>query len=661
MIQANNNKMLAFNANLIYSLQDIKKDIYIKKIHVVDCNKYFIKKLFFHKIKNLNFNKVYINDQLNYQAVNTTINKLKQSGFFTSIQSWNIFIKQSKYLVIQLKINPILRKVIIDNYEQLQIPKQFLKNLFHNQIGLPKNYKQINRSLKYINNWYESKGFHYKRINLIYQKNQNNIYIKIHEGKIGKNKLICETKINNKTQLLFINQLNYLIQKELQIFPGYILNVKKIELGITRLRNKYLVKDCNYNIISTKEGIHIIVKYNLLNNNLSYFYNKNKIQLNNVIKQDSQLNIHSRFLLFLKNTIFFNQSFRLKYYLFNHKKFLYNFIVDINIIHKLPIVTLSFIYPYFKISEYLIIHCILNLSYQLYNNHYIYHFIYPQIIDINKMQMYISNTIHKLYVFRLKLEYYLHFNIFSKQQIITQLNKYNIIHFRLIKIIKSNNIVQNYFYYLNKISKIMKSRLIFYEVLIRYNTSYLVHNIRPRLILHINLKLFSCFSKVKFNKVHLIKYYGQLINFKYNRIIILPNIIYYKNAFIFSSEFNYYLGQINNVNILQFDNQIINNKYFILNNQKNRPFYLFNIKYQSSINKYQIIYTYIEYNAYTYYCIKPLSLIHYLNNDHNIINLGIGTQLNMPIKQAPIIRLIYGVNNKQKIFCYLRIIPHNNE
>nr|YP_010199376.1 hypothetical protein LK036_pgp131 [Gracilariopsis tenuifrons]UAD89234.1 hypothetical protein [Gracilariopsis tenuifrons] len=173
------------------------------KIKIYKCNKYLLQKMQNYKyniwkfIKNHNFTNKYL-----YKYVYM----LQKFGFINSINKYIILCTQYKQITFDIKVNPILKKVHIIHYKKLKIYSKLLRILFKKQIGLPKNYLYIQRSINIIYNWYLYQGYQWTNINIINTPESNEICILIDEGEIYEVNLVCKT-YNIKKNIILLNSI----------------------------------------------------------------------------------------------------------------------------------------------------------------------------------------------------------------------------------------------------------------------------------------------------------------------------------------------------------------------------------------------------------------------------------------------------------------------
>nr|YP_009237740.1 hypothetical protein [Gracilariopsis lemaneiformis]AJO68548.1 hypothetical protein [Gracilariopsis lemaneiformis]AML79821.1 hypothetical protein [Gracilariopsis lemaneiformis] len=171
------------------------------RIKIYKCNKYLLK-----KIENYKFNiwKFIKNHNLKNKYLYKYIYILQQFGFINSIHRHMILCTQYKQTIFNIKVNPILKKVNIIHHKQLKIYSKLLSILFKQQLGLPKNYLHIQRSINIIYNWYLYKGYQWTNINIINTPESHEISILIDEGKIYEVNLVCKT-YGIKKNIILIN------------------------------------------------------------------------------------------------------------------------------------------------------------------------------------------------------------------------------------------------------------------------------------------------------------------------------------------------------------------------------------------------------------------------------------------------------------------------
>nr|QCI08983.1 hypothetical protein [Inkyuleea mariana] len=670
-INISNSSNLLFNIYLLYNLQEINQYTQIKKIQLRPCNNYLFKNFFLHKLKiktkelkNLKFNKI----------SSIHINELQKTGWLYSIKSFNIYIQREKYNVLYLKFNPLLKKIKIKNYHKLQIPKNILINLFKQQLGLPKNYKQIKQSLKKLNLWYIYRGFDYIKIDCIYKKKLNQIDIQIYEGKIKYSKLICRNIVKTKLQKKVIDKLNALIKKELNILPGDIFNTQKLEAGIIKLKNKYLINNLNYYTQYNNKELFIIIKYSLIERNKIFLYNKNIISIDSYNylslfqlfnKQIFYLNLLLKSILLTPKKILYSNLIYLYNYL-NYKycfsyisEYIGNCIIDMQINKILPQINIFFSLPYIKLYNNVIINFLFNIYYKIYKLNIFHIFIANSNINYNKIEKFESNLINKSYCLKLKIQYDFLNHIKLKQKIITTYNKYYRVYCYFKKYNKNIYINNKQILKFKRIRKNILRTLIYYQMSLEYYTFPYLNQVKEKQILNIEYQLLSYINRIELYKLNIIQYYSQLFKIEYQNVIKIPKIINYKHYLIICSKSNIIIGKNNDFTI--FNEYYVENKNtnLILNDKKYKPLYIFKIEYQIHMNKYNIIYIFLKYIRNSYK--NDIFLIDQFYYYNNKIKIVLGTRINIPIKQAPSIYIEYGINYQHKTFIHIGINSHYNE
>nr|AYR06296.1 hypothetical protein [Renouxia sp.] len=351
-----------------------------------------------HKITNYLSIKGLLNQHqsLSRSQINNILNRLKYSGFFSRIKVSPVSIYGRNYLVIYFKLNSILRKINVVDSCKLQIPNKYLSYLLSRQMGYPQNFVWINNIIREILFWYFMRGYKWARVILNYTGNNNEeLNIKILEGKIYKIKLICvTTKTNN------IKYFNSLIMRELHILPNEILNIKQVEAGILGLKSKKILLSCNYNVAYVNNSnLEITVKYrqtedketfilsknwnisdklyHLLGERLHYLFNnmiRKRFLVYHLPRIENLVHIHLRLYPFIypvtslhdmcfnnyiipnfmyaeeflnfwslrRNFFYSTHTFEFKQYIYNLSKYLNNLTIDLQFDKLYPIIHLSY-------------------------------------------------------------------------------------------------------------------------------------------------------------------------------------------------------------------------------------------------------------------------------------------------------------------------------
>lgn len=639
----NQYKNLAFNINVIYKISNHKQKT-INSIYIEGLTNFFFKnqvlkclKININDLLNINIKKKYL-----WEIINT----LKKSGFLNLIKSSIIINDKTKHFIIILRTNPILKKIKIKNIKRLLLPKTLIIQIFNNQIGLPKNYIQIHESLKTIKDWYKIRGFKWTTINLLYAKN-NEIYIDINEGKIKETKLIC----NNPKDKYLNDQLNVLIQDKLNIFPGNILNIQRIELGIINLKENKLISNCTYKIIrNTTKDIIVIVKYSLHYDRTIYLFTKNIALINlvrynwsNIIKFIFDLPIYNiPYLLFS-----LNQYIGFKYYLCNISNHNHYFVADIRNINNFP--QLNFIYSYPYISKNMTGYLNLNIFKKKYK---FYNIITIPLRKIYHIKVNPSSQIFQNYGIKVIFKHNLFHNISLTEKFIIY---DNISHKQYLNIQSNNKFININHITKKKIFKIAKHKLIHLQIYLKYNTLDFNYKIKSGKLFIFHSQHFINLSKTTSHKLSLLNYYGQNLYVKYKENFIIPKIIQYikKNIIVFCLELQVSISKISNLLILEDNFLLKDSKLF----NSSFSFYSLDLEYQIIHSYYSALYIYINYKNSIFNYREYLTLIskYFNQNNINIIhNFGIGIQINIPVKKIPSLRLEYIINTRGNKYFQLR-------
>nr|YP_009257517.1 hypothetical protein [Coeloseira compressa]ANH09600.1 hypothetical protein [Coeloseira compressa] len=283
ILTMNNTKYISFiKLPLFYTVSDLNikinakhpKLVFIQKIQFEDSNKFIVNKLL---NKNILIKKNYLNN-----SIYSYINSLQKSGYFNRLKilQSSCFNKNYTPIIIKAKINPIVSKIYVKKHEQLLVYKTFLIELFKNQIGLPKNYVNIIKSIQIIQEWYKKQNFDYVQIKLLHSVTSDHILIQIDEGIINNIQII---EHNEKQSNQFINdKIKKTIQEYIKIQKNDIFNTKKIEDSILHLKKIPFIKDCSYQIkyLNNKINLtiyYIIHEYSMLNSNYQHIAYKHTI------------------------------------------------------------------------------------------------------------------------------------------------------------------------------------------------------------------------------------------------------------------------------------------------------------------------------------------------------------------------------------------------
>nr|YP_010471138.1 hypothetical protein N4M48_pgp054 [Synarthrophyton patena]UVF62967.1 hypothetical protein [Synarthrophyton patena] len=638
-------------------------------------NNQLIKNIVLEKIYNQTFFSAQSN--LNINKINSIINTLRCSGSFNSIKAFYLLFNQYQYLVIQLKVNNVIKEIIIQNTNKIKIPKKFLMLILKKQIGRPKNLKLIHEIIENIKNWYNIRGYKWIKVSCkIPASNLSQLNLFINEN------IINEIKINSAHTKIKISEKNLesFILHKLNIVLGKTINIYHIELGILKLKAQKIILSCDYKVqYISKNTLKINIeynyldagKYNLLNRSIylndklmnfiykesckafSYLWHRlidasNFKQIINTSLEHTAINCNDKTLVLsnLLNIIYKYQDskFNIKQ---NHLQIKYSINIFNNLLNKFIIdlkqyqgkQSLIISYKYLKLdnsnyNDCEILLCIFQKIYKIKN--FILQVIfkntqYKQIFFDNYHNFYgikinfIKNFISKFYISQ-------KFNIYNytyKMNFLYNVNSWNTIH----KFCKLNNyLIINKFHQINQ-------QLINYTIIISSQALQLRQNLIPQNIwnfsFHTYMPLIIHFEEFTKNAQinHLINIdYTKVINFSQNRLNILVNTL------ICQIKLRAFYNFVQKISITRLSNwQRLQN--YTINLKEKKEHFDANLEY-CIYKKYHILLC-LLYNYHQIINQINLDNSKYEINQKNTLSHSIGTgiEINLPIYQLPIIRL----------------------
>ena len=684
----NHHNFLGFNPYDIKNFKIKNKLIKIKKIQSQNCNKSILEKIIFKHIKlNIHTFDDIQNNNVYIKYINNLLKKLKSSGYISCIKMFDVNTKNNKCLTLNIKTNPIVKKITILNYKKLKIPSHFLKNVLKKHLGMPRNYHLINDSFNLIYLWYKSKGFAWISIELIEQDmlNTNNIAFNIIEGLVKDVKLICRTKNTHNPPLLKF--LNSLIKQELGIYSGSILNINRIERGIKHLINLHLIQNCNYIIKRDKTEFIVIIKYDICKNNIAYSYNYSSI-LNNYSNYKRIYNLLSeyltRFKFFSRQTLYtrkshifssiiqIDQALSYRYKSFYRNNRIHSFFTDFAILNNHAQLGINFSHPYIykKEQNKTFSHLKMNLNNKIIKNYLCYPFIVLHLNGLSINQK--SDLLAYLYRYIFSIQY----NLLNS---ISMLHKGWYIYNKLIQI---NLCIKDYqlntcrqqksfrgigFIDISKLLKSIKYQLIYLQISIKHNNFYNWNRLQNGQFIKIYSKLLTYIKTNHNNNWHKLVYLNQNIKIQYMQVFKLPKIgkdIYY-HLFIIFAECQFSINSHRYEPIFYSSYNQVNNLFIKENPQKKSGsscFHILNIEYHISKIKHLSIYFFFNHIDYLDNQKQHKPYIKAINNIYKYnIQIGSGIKFYIPIKKLPDIKLEYSIDNKGEYFLRLRTDSKYNE
>nr|YP_010903257.1 hypothetical protein REP76_pgp120 [Hypnea cornuta]WCH55710.1 hypothetical protein [Hypnea cornuta] len=631
------NKRLAFQTYTVHT-----KKIRINNLHRHD-QKYFAKILPSCKYK-INIKKV-----LEY---------LKNIGILHQLDYFILNINNFKYYIIHLYLNDDIKKIEIQSYKHLKIPKKLLIKILKPQLGSPIHYSKIHNAINRIYRWYIYRGFTYIYIKLNYKRPTQSLYLKIIEGQIIENHLIHKPNIVLNSNI--VNKIDSILIKELNISKASIFNKKTIDKGIIYLKNIQLLKTCDYKIKKYKQGLVLNIEYSIFTKPNGYIYNYDlNIQTNhpvlyNIINYSYPLIISTNFNLlpnilqqFIHQISKINQVYitYLKYKnnlikIFNFKYYLYyiNYSYKINIqtINNIPQFELAIFVPYMKINKIVLNFIKSNLYKKIYNTKKIC----PnkkrkkskiiENIDIKSIGNYtvVNQKIFKN--FNYQLQY---------------INIYNTFKAKFLYLQRSFNQSNKFNYY----NKIVKQKITLVNTQIKYGHLEYSKFLETGRMLILEFLFLKPEKIIKKNIINISE--SNNIDLKYYQIILLPKYLKFitKNTLNIFININSFIIQKNHDNILSKINHTCLQMYF---QKKYERIIKYNTKYL-----YQLEYHIFLGQFYSYYIFSRINNKLHNNNkafQYNYI-IGSGIQINLPIKKLPKIRFEYKINKHKTNHYQIRL------
>ena len=663
------NLPFAFHINSIYlskAQYKFNKNEVIK-ININRCNTFLFSRLISHSSK-IKFNKKKVIPFYNAKQI---IDYLRVSGFLKSMEVLNY---NPNYRILNIDISPIIKRVYIYRYQNLNIPENLLLNLFKNQLGLPKNYYLIEKILNKICSWYKSKGFLWANVQLVNSSklDSNSISLNISEGIIFKTKLACEDK--KLLRMTHLNNLNNLIVKELKISPGEILNLYNLKCGISKLKKFKILQECSYCIDFCKRGIIISINYKTIKSGGIYFHSyksnlmqsKSNINFIRVIMNNSR-NLIDKIFPFLNpsiNTIKI-QSFLFYYDFFYGKKYVKHFITITRISKSDNEIHLLLNFPIINKND--IIEGDFTFNSLLYSFKPV---IYTEDISINLPyfnKAYTRTANFYIFLHKSKVRFQKKFcNFFSLESSLLFIKKTNSkvslniqthITPSIEKMFKAS--IYNIYkdqpkFHLKKTLKNAKIKWITFKILLDVQMHKYFNFIKIKQDINISSFLFVLTSNKKKNNLNLIIDLKKSINYRFK--LVIPNqfltLSTGKNDFTILGELNFILSEEdlmfpNKYNFRYMNSE--NSKIYNFNNPTIGSSCFFTIQYKVYLSKLISFYLFSKFTTFSSYVANKLINANFNDqSQYELITFGLRFKLKTPIKKIPIIYLKIGLHNNNK-------------
>lgn len=594
----------------------------IKRIHIYSYSQSFIEK----KIDLFNSNLFainYLQNFLSYNKQSKLIQLWKKTGYIQMIIYIDCIHTKNKYQVINLKINPILHKIVVNKYENLKIPIEVLKIQLCKQIGVPINYFFFNNTIKLIREWYIAQGFCWTQIKWTHTNynSQNVIKIRINEGEISRILIYCEDIIINKNLEKQIKKINKTIVQSLNLYKNNILNKNDLESRIYYLQKKYTIKNFTYNIQydSLNNKLIIIIKYHLLD--IQYF-SSYKLLLNYFTVGNIDNKIH-----FLDKADFFYN----KLIIYISKLYILSNQTNINLIlYKALNATqykINLIYPTLYLYTKLIFKSTNSinfqqrfsfLAYNLFNNSIYYfndkkyklnllftHNTDIQYVNFNSITYKYKILFNPLYIIKRYLQIY-------------QLSSYHKHIFYKCQMELSNNILN----------------------ISNYTYKYIIF-INNRIYLNICYIIIQNFIRLQYLQKYHLFYLSNIIYLKYNQLIPIKSLRHDIHLILKFC--------INLHNELTIPEYLLTRFYYDIENSSRRyPINIISIIYSQQIHQYYSLYYFLRYIPNNLYYRN----VFFLHN-YSLIGMGIKFNLSNILKQIPLINLEYSINSNKNMYFHI--------
>nr|YP_010728805.1 hypothetical protein P6G75_pgp042 [Lithothamnion corallioides]WEA76999.1 hypothetical protein [Lithothamnion corallioides] len=664
----------------------------IKTVIVKGISNANLKKIIF---QHLNINHIFTQKKyLSFYKLNFIINKLRYSGFFNKISASYLSFNNHPYLIIQLNLNPILQEILIQNVDELKVPKKYLISILQKQIGYPKSLKIINNMIHKIQSWYFIRGYKWVKVSYkICYSNRRKIEIAILESQISDIEIHC---INGISQI-YKKEIESFILNQLNIIRGQSLNFYNIELGIIKLKTQKLILSCNYEVQYTnKNTLKIIIKYRCLEDRISYFFNRSiylhyqlldsickeaYMAFNDILNSfDSSIywkQIRNIYLclqyqvnsstfnnlsynnLFLSNFlqikdiikyknqddafIILKNNLKFKHHINHLNNFFTNLIIYLEKYQRKTSIIISYNYPIVKNNQYHEKYSLLSTFQNIFKiKSSIFKAIFEQVKYKKKFfdNDYISYGTDIMFTHNLSSDIY----IFQKLSLFDNIYDKNLLYRKnlpenLYKFFRlTNNTLKNKVYTIHQ-------KFIYYIIDIKSNALNFKDRLIPSNLWNFSISAYTplLFNSKEFNRS---KRINHLINIQHSRIISFSSntLNALTNTFIFNIDFKTFLGAVRYipVNVLNF----FNNWQIFQNSSAD-----------STIKIYPYLYTNIEYHIYKQYNIclflfldhKQYFNLNHIDHEINQIKgglylFGTGLEISLPIHQIPVIKTKYEMN-----------------
>lgn len=180
----------------------------------------------------------------------TSFDNMKTSGYFSVLHLNNRYIFKREVASIFVLPNQILKKIYIYNIHKKLIPQTFLMKQFQKQVGLPKNFTNLNLALSRIMKWYSDRGYQWALVDIHNMMDPSSIIININEGLI--NTITTEyytSSFEKLSDILFTQR----IEQYLGVTVGLPLNINFVQRKINYLKNNKLIANITYSVERSKD------------------------------------------------------------------------------------------------------------------------------------------------------------------------------------------------------------------------------------------------------------------------------------------------------------------------------------------------------------------------------------------------------------------------
>jgi len=195
------------------------------------------------------------------------VTAIYNTGFFSNIKVTPVDTPLGVKIVFDVQPNPILKEVklsIVPESDTKQaIPPDVLNEIFSSQYGKMLNWKDLQESIKKVNEWYSKKGYELAQVLTSPKVSEDGVVtLVLSQGLIESIQVKFFTK--QEEPLKTGKTRDFIITREMQLKPGDIFNRKIAQQDLQRIYGLGIFEDVKFSFSPGKDPRKVIISVNVV-------------------------------------------------------------------------------------------------------------------------------------------------------------------------------------------------------------------------------------------------------------------------------------------------------------------------------------------------------------------------------------------------------------